>query len=109
MKILEHALHCANRILVDPRLALAVRLSSVAVAVFLPAVALAYPGEAFILWARSSVVAPVCLFAIIGSLIMLMFRPQNAVLLLGVTIGALFVMWVMSNGAQITSQLQTSR
>ena len=105
MKI-EYLFARATRILSDPRLAS--RLSFLAVAVFTPAVALAFPGEQFALWARSYIVAPLCFFAIVTSILVACFRPQLAIGAVFVTIASLFVMWVMSNGAAVTSQLQGS-
>jgi hypothetical protein len=68
----------------------------------------AYPGETFILWLRGSVIAPLCFFGILGSVLFVCFRPQHAVIVLGATIAALFVMYLMSNGSQVTHQLETA-
>ena len=102
-------LRWTSRICGDPGVVSALRLSLVLAAVFLPAVALAYPGEQFIMWARGTIVAPLCLFAIVGAIIAILFRPQHAVVLIGVVVGSLLLMWVMSNGSQITSELQQTQ
>ena len=108
MKSLHFALSRPSFALADPRVVAIARLLVLGALVLLPTLAAAYPGEQMVMWARSSIVAPLCFFAILTSILVACFRPQLAIGAVFVTIASLFVMWVMSNGAAVTSQLQGS-
>ena len=104
---------CKKGILANTRLAAAVELFALPVVLLLPQRALAYPGEQMVTWARGSIVASLCLFgivffAIVVSIVVALARPQLAVAAVWVTVISLFLMYVMSNGATITGQLQSS-
>ena len=106
MKSLHSAITYASLALADPRIVVLARLLALGALVLLPTLAAAYPGEGLVMWARSNVVAPLCFFAIVTSILVACFRPQLAIGAVFVTIASLFVMWIMSNGATVTSQLQ---
>jgi hypothetical protein len=97
-----------HRIFADPRLAAAARLLFLSALAWLPQIALAYPGEQMVSWARGSIVAPLCFFAIVVAIVVALVRPQLAVVAVWVTVISLFLMYVLSNGATITGQLQSS-
>jgi hypothetical protein len=99
---------CRSGIQAHPRVRLMVGFLAMAALVLLPQLALAYPGEQMVNWARGSIVAPLCFFAIVISIVVSLVRPQLAVVAVWVTVISLFLMYVMSNGATITGQLQSS-
>ena len=98
----------ARRLLDNPRAADALRIVFLGALLALPAVALAYPGEQMVTWARSNIVAPLCFLAIAVSVCVALVRPQMASIAVWVTVISLFLMWILSNGQSITSQLQNS-
>jgi hypothetical protein len=106
MEQLRRLSSLGRRTVTDPRLA--GRLALVAALVFLPVLAQAYPGEQMVNWARGSIVAPLCFLAIVVSIAVALVRPQVAVVAVWVTIISLFLMFVLSNGATITGQLQST-
>ncbi len=97
-----------RRIFADPRVAVGARLLFLSAVLWLPGVAFGYPGEQMVTWARSSIVAPLCFFAIVVAVCVALVRPQLAAVAVWVTVISLFLMWVMSNGQTITSQMQSS-
>ena len=103
-----HMLFRRSGSLAPSRLAVAVQLCALAAMLLLPQLALAYPGEQMVTWARGTIVAPLCFFAIVVSIVVALVRPQLAVVAVWVTVISLFLMYVMSNGATITGQLQNS-
>jgi hypothetical protein len=103
-----HCLFSRTHRSVDPLFAAAARGLFLSALVCLPQLALAYPGEQMVSWARGSIVAPLCFFAIVVSIVVALVRPQLAVVAVWVTIISLFLMFVLSNGATITGQLQSS-
>jgi hypothetical protein len=88
--------------------AMAIRSVVLLALLVLPAVAIAYPGEQMVTWARNSIVAPLCFLAIAVSVCVALVRPQLASIAVWVTVISLFLMWILSNGQAITSQLQSS-
>ncbi len=103
-----HMLSRRNGGLAPSRLMVAVQLCALAAMLVLPQLALAYPGEQMVTWAKGTIVAPLCFFAIVVSIVVALVRPQLAVVAVWVTVISLFLMYVMSNGATITGQLQSS-
>ena len=99
---------CRSGIQTHPRVRAVAGFLAIAALVLLPQLALAYPGEQMVTWARGTIVAPLCFFAIVVSIVVALVRPQLAVVAVWVTVISLFLMYVMSNGATITGQLQSS-
>jgi hypothetical protein len=95
-----------QRILGDPRAALVMRLLLLAAIVAAPAVARAYVFETFVLWARNSIIGPLVFVAIAVTIAAALIRPQIAAAAVWVVVIGLFLMWVLSNGQDITSKLQ---
>jgi hypothetical protein len=96
-----------QRILDDGGGALVMRVLLVGALIALPALALAYPGEQLVNYARNNIVAPLCFLAIAVAICAALIRPQVAVAVVWVTVISLFLMWILSNGQSITSQLQS--
>jgi hypothetical protein len=96
-----HCLFSRTHRSVDPLFAAAARGLFLSALVCLPQLALAYPGEQMVSWARGTIVAPLCFFAIVVSIVVALVRPQLAVVAVWVTIISLFLMFVLSNGATI--------
>ena len=96
----------SQRILTDPRVAALARLVVIMGVVALPTLAAGYAGESIVDYARGNIVVPLVFLAILISLAAALARPQLAVIPVWVTVIALFLLWVMSNGQNITSRLQ---
>ena len=104
-----HALTSVTRDVVSSaRAAGAIRLIAVASAVAIPQVALGYPGQEMLEWARGAIIAPLCLFAILGAILAALVQPRFMVAAVWTVVISVFVFFVIANGTAIIGHLQNS-
>jgi hypothetical protein len=84
------------------------RLFAAGLAVVLPRLALAYPGQAMVEWARGAILAPLCLFAIIGSILVALIQPRFMIAAVWTLVISFFLFFVIANGTTIIGHLQSS-
>ena len=86
----------------------AAHLALLSALVAVPQIAFAYPGQEMMEWARGAIIAPLCLFAILGSILVALIQPRFMVGALWTLVISFFVFFVIANGTTIISHLQNS-
>jgi hypothetical protein len=97
-----------SRSLLGSRAVLGAQLATFALAVAVPCVALAYPGQEMVEWARGAILAPLCLFAIIGSILVALVQPRFMIAAVWTLVISFFLFFVIANGSTIIGHLQNS-
>ena len=90
------------------RRAEATRLMAIAVAVATPRLAFGYPGQEMLEWARGAIIAPLCLFAILGAILAALIQPRFMIAAVWTLVISIFVFFVIANGTAIIGHLQNS-
>ena len=100
-----HTLQSRRTLARIPRTA---RLCAAVLAMVLPRLALAYPGQAMVEWARGAILAPLCLFAIIGSILVALIQPRFMIAAVWTLVISFFLFFIIANGTTIIGHLQSS-
>ena len=87
---------------------LCARIAALVAIAVLPQLALAYPGQEMVEWARGAILAPLCLFAIIGSILVALIQPRFMIAAVWTLVISFFLFFVISNGTTIIGHLQNS-
>jgi hypothetical protein len=98
----------SSRSVPSARIERVVRLVLLAAFVAAPQLAFAYPGQEMIEWARGAIIAPLCLFAVLGSILVALIQPRFMIGALWTLVISFFVFFVIANGTTIISHLQNS-
>ena len=81
---------------------------AIAAVLAVPQLALAYPGQEMVEWARGTILAPLCLFAIIGSILVALIQPRYMIAAVWTLVISFFLFFVIANGSTIIGHLQSS-